>query len=192
MGTKEESSKNSVKKAHKQNALMEAAFELFTEQGFGKTSISEIVERAKVAKGTFYLYFKDKYDLRSRITAHKAEQILKRAWAEAGVREDMDFELILTKVISQTMDILAKDKLLSAFLVKNLGYSTLSRSGLLEDAIKLTKGEYKDPEIMLYLILELTGSAAYSAIVTAEPVSADMLKPHLLNSVSAILKTYKI
>ena len=182
---------NKAKKALKQNALMESAFELFTKKGFGNTSISEIAEKAEVAKGTFYLYFKDKYDLRSRITAHKAEQVLKRAWVESGITEDMSFEDKLLGLISRTMDILAEDRLLATFLVKNFGYSTLSKSGLLEEAIAMTGGAYRDPEIMLYLILELTGSASYSAIVNSEPVNIEELKPHLLKAISAILTQYK-
>ena len=38
----------------------------FTSKGIQKTSISDIVEDAGVAKGTFYLYFKDKYDIRNK------------------------------------------------------------------------------------------------------------------------------
>ena len=70
-----EKEKNTLKKLIKKNSLMNAAFELFTERGFSNTSIADIAEKAKVAKGTFYLYFKDKYDLRAMITMHKAEQI---------------------------------------------------------------------------------------------------------------------
>ena len=40
-----------------------------------KTSISDIVNEAGVAKGTFYLYFKDKYDLRDKLIAFKASQL---------------------------------------------------------------------------------------------------------------------
>ena len=52
--------KTEKKKAEKRSALLNAAFQLFTEQGFQKTSISDIANQAEVAKGTFYLYFKDK------------------------------------------------------------------------------------------------------------------------------------
>ena len=50
-------------KKQKEDALLNTAFDLFTKQGIQKTSISDIVNQAGVAKGTFYLYFKDKYDL---------------------------------------------------------------------------------------------------------------------------------
>ena len=48
-------------KQQKRTSLLETAFGLFTSRGIHNTSISNIVESAGVAKGTFYLYFKDKY-----------------------------------------------------------------------------------------------------------------------------------
>ena len=42
------------------------AYELFTTKGINSTAISDIVEKAGVAKGTFYLYFKDKYDIKNQ------------------------------------------------------------------------------------------------------------------------------
>ena len=50
------------KKKKKREALLEAAYELFTSTGVFDTSISDIVKKAEMAKGTFYLYFKDKYE----------------------------------------------------------------------------------------------------------------------------------
>ena len=46
----------------KEDSLLNTAFSLFTTKGVSKTSISDIVNNAGVAKGTFYLYFKDKYE----------------------------------------------------------------------------------------------------------------------------------
>ncbi|MEO2151095.1 MAG: TetR/AcrR family transcriptional regulator [Thermococcus sp.] len=43
--------------------LVSSAMELFAKKGFDKTTVDEIVARAGVAKGTFYLYFKSKDDL---------------------------------------------------------------------------------------------------------------------------------
>ena len=43
--------------------LVKAAMELFARKGFDKTTVDEIVAKAGVAKGTFYLYFKSKDDL---------------------------------------------------------------------------------------------------------------------------------
>ena len=60
-------SKVDLNKKEKKNALLQTAFELFTDKGFAKTTISDISSKAGLAKGTFYLYFKDKYDLRSKV-----------------------------------------------------------------------------------------------------------------------------
>ena len=45
----------------------------------GETTISDIVKQANVAKGTFYLYFKDKYDIRNKLISYKANQLLLNA-----------------------------------------------------------------------------------------------------------------
>ena len=60
----------------KMNTLLQTAFDLFTGKGFAKTTVSDIVNQAGLAKGTFYLYFKDKYDLRDKLIAYKACQLL--------------------------------------------------------------------------------------------------------------------
>lgn len=64
-----------LNKKKKQDALLNTAYQLFTEKGFQKTSISDIVNEAGVAKGTFYLYFKDKLDIRYKLIAKKSASI---------------------------------------------------------------------------------------------------------------------
>ena len=68
------------KKQQKRESLLDSAFSLFIDNGFNKTSISDIVNHAGVAKGTFYLYFKDKYDIRNHLISHKASQIFQTAY----------------------------------------------------------------------------------------------------------------
>ena len=47
----------------KMNKLLDAAEELFTNQGFHDTSISDICKKAGTAVGTFYIYFDTKTDV---------------------------------------------------------------------------------------------------------------------------------
>lgn len=47
----------------KRSKIISAAVELISENGFEKTSISQIVQKAGVAQGTYYLYFKSKNEL---------------------------------------------------------------------------------------------------------------------------------
>ena len=57
-------------KLEKERRLLDTAFKLFTEKGVKDTSIQDIVDNANVAKGTFYLYFKDKYEIRDVLIAN--------------------------------------------------------------------------------------------------------------------------
>ena len=68
-----------LNKKKKNDALFNTAFELFTTKGLTKTTISDIVNQAGVAKGTFYLYFKDKYDIRNKLVSHKTGELFFRA-----------------------------------------------------------------------------------------------------------------
>lgn len=49
--------------ADKRNALIELAIEEFADHEYAQASISRLVEKAGIAKGSFYQYFEDKRDL---------------------------------------------------------------------------------------------------------------------------------
>lgn len=49
--------------AEKRNAILELAIEEFAEHDYPNASISRLVARAGIAKGSFYQYFEDKRDL---------------------------------------------------------------------------------------------------------------------------------
>lgn len=53
-------SKKSVPKAERRRQILEAAREVFAKRGYAQTTVDDIVARAGVARGTFYLYFDDK------------------------------------------------------------------------------------------------------------------------------------
>ncbi|MCD4510853.1 TetR/AcrR family transcriptional regulator [Brucella pseudogrignonensis] len=63
----------------RRSELMSAAETIFLEKGFAATSVDEIVRKADVAKGTFYLHFRSKDDilvaLRERFIAFYCERL---------------------------------------------------------------------------------------------------------------------
>lgn len=67
------------KKKRKMTKLYDSAYELFTSKGVHQTVVDDIVKRAGIAKGTFYLYCKDKYDLVDKIIIRKASVVLNNA-----------------------------------------------------------------------------------------------------------------
>ncbi len=51
------------KGAERRAAIMEAAIEVFADRGFHGARISDVAEKASVASGTIYLYFRNKEEL---------------------------------------------------------------------------------------------------------------------------------
>ena len=184
----------------KMENLLNTSFELFTSQGINKTSISDIVNKAGVAKGTFYLYFKDKYDIRNRLIAHKSSQLFMQAY-EALQKEGLtDFEERLIFLMDHVLDELAANKGLLAFIYKDLSWAVFKKalttpkssedidfSEVYRKMIEESGIQFKDPEVMLFLIIELVGSTGYSSIMYSDPVSLDELKPYLEETVRGII-----
>ena len=56
----------------KKEKIFNEGFKLFKKKGVESTTIQEIVDNAGTAKGTFYLYFKDKYDLKEQLITKKS------------------------------------------------------------------------------------------------------------------------
>ena len=59
----------------RRSELIDTAEELFLENGYDETAVSEIVRNAGVAQGTFYHYFRSKDDVLSAITDRWIEEI---------------------------------------------------------------------------------------------------------------------
>ena len=66
-----------MERQDKYQQILEAAIELFSENGMENTSIQEIAELAGVAKGTIYLYFKSKDDLMEQVYKYCYEMDIK-------------------------------------------------------------------------------------------------------------------
>ena len=63
LATSGASSGRAERAADRRQAIIEAAFETFIEQGYAATRLDDVARRAGVAKGTIYLHFKDKQAL---------------------------------------------------------------------------------------------------------------------------------
>jgi AcrR family transcriptional regulator len=187
-------------KKYKRDSLLDSAFTLFIQKGINKTSIQDIAAKSGVAKGTFYLYFKDKYDLRNILIAHKASQLFQAAdiaMHKAGITDTIEQMLF---IVDHIIDDLAQDKKLLLFISKNLSWgifkSTLINSSNTENLdfydiytqlLNQDQYDFIDPEIMLFMIIELVSSTCYSSILYNEPVKIEDLKPYLYDAVRNII-----
>ena len=89
-------------KIQKENRLLSAAFELLTENEIQKVSVNDIVNKANVAKGTFYLYFKDKYEIRDILIQKETRKLFHQSIEELNQNDIRDFEDRIIFIINHT------------------------------------------------------------------------------------------
>lgn len=193
-------SKIDLKKKVKENALFQNAFELFTDKGFAKTTISDIVNQAGLAKGTFYLYFKDKYDLRDKLIVHKASQLFSEAHQAVLEQHVEGFENQLLFITDYIINCFREQHSLLQFIAKNLSWGVFRNAfnNMGEDESQPFYNYYlksmeenhivcEKPEIMLFTIIELIGSTCYNCIILEQPVTIDEYLPYLHKSILHIV-----
>lgn len=198
MGTKID-----LNKQQKKETLLNTAFHLFTTKGINKTSISEIAEASGIAKGTFYLYFTDKYDIRNKLIAHESSLVFKKAaeaLAAAGLTR-LDDKIVF--IADHILDQLDENQALLNLINKNLSWGIFKNAliagsdedidfrKVYEQMIAEADIPIRDPEIMLFLIIELVSSTCYSAILYKDPVDLTELKPHLFEVIRNIITAHK-
>ncbi len=193
--SKVESNKNK-----KLNKLLDTAFQLFTDKGIHHTSIQDIVNHAGVAKGTFYLYFKDKYEIQDHLLARTSYRLFHTALkaSEKENIERLDDKIIF--IINYIIDFLVHNPLVINFIQKNLSLGLYSEkiSILMDDKelglnelflseVKRRNLNISNPEVTLFMIIELVGSTVFSSIVKKEPLPIDEYKPILYETIKMML-----
>ena len=113
---------------NKENRLLNTAFKLFTEKGIKNTSIQDIVDNAEVGKGTFYLYFKDKYEIRDILIEKKSQKLFHDALNALRKTNIKDLTDQVIFIIDYIIDELKKKPLLLSFISKNLSWGIYTKT----------------------------------------------------------------
>lgn len=178
------------KKNEKYTKILDTALGLFERNGTHLVSIDEIVKGAGVAKGTFYLYFKDRYDLISTLIIEKASKYMSLLNDEYEPRDFGDISTSVHHYIEYLSDFLQKNKTLCILIEKNLNTCVNAVAQTKEGPIKelyekifselincgVTEAEAR---AKLYLYIELIVSSCCNAIIRETPYTIEELKPHL-------------
>ena len=188
----------------KKQRLLNTAFNLFTQKGIKDTSIQEIVDNANVAKGTFYLYFKDKYEIQNILIAKKSEKLFNDALEKLHKNYIESFPDQIIFIINNIIDELQKHPTLLKFISKNLSWGVYNKSILKiyensekkEDSLfnLFLKGveenniNLKNPEVTLFMIIELVSSTCFTSILEKEPLPIEEYKPFLYDAIRQFLK----
>lgn len=192
------------KKLEKEIKLLDSAYRLYLTKGINNTSIQDIVNEAGVAKGTFYLYFKDKYDIQEVLTIKKSNELFHKALDSLNTDVINKFDDQLIFVIDFVIDELKKNPDLVKFIYKDLsfgfynqGINTIFENGEIGiyetfmHGLKTNNLKLKNPEVTLYMIIELTSSTIFNSIIKSMPLPIDEYKPYLYKTIRNILNESK-
>lgn len=193
------------KKKQKREALLTAAYDLFTSQGIFDTSISDIVKQAEMAKGTFYLYFKDKFDIRTALITEKAGKLFSVVREKMRDKRADSLEETVIQLVDIIIDELDADKRMLEFISKNLQWG-LFHKVILEggnevsdsfydwytELIQSSGRTFRNHELMIYMIVELVNSTCYNVILYQEPVGLNELKEELAHLIPVIIRNQEV
>ena len=192
------------KDSEKEARLLSSGFKLFTNKGFKETSIQEIVDDAQVAKGTFYTYFKDKFELRNVLIAKKSNKLFNDAFKELQKSNITKLDEQVIFIINYIIDVLNKNQILLQFIAKNLSWGIYTKTinelyqnteaeessiyqlflkGIQEQNIRLD-----NPEVTLYMIIELVSSTCFNSILYKEPLPIQEFKPYLYAEIKNMIR----
>lgn len=188
---------------NKKQRLLNNAFALFTEKGIKNTSIQEIVDSANVAKGTFYLYFKDKYELQDILIAKKSEKLFSDALDALRKNYIQNFSDQIIFVINHIIDELSSKPTLLKFISKNLSWGIYNKSILkiyetsdnkesslytiFMKGIENNNIRMENPEVTLFMIIELVSSTCFTSILEKQPLPIEEYKPYLYSTIRAMI-----
>lgn len=193
-----------AEEASKESRLLDTAYRLFTQKGVKDTSIQEIADRADVGKGTFYLYFKDKYEIRDVLIYRKSKKIFDDAYKESKKETFTTLTDQMIFIIDRVINKLNKNQVMLKFISKNLSWGIFNetitkvynisneedKNGIYSLFLKGIK-EYNinldRPEVTLFMIIELVGSTCFNSIIYKEPVSIEELKPYLYDTIKKMI-----
>lgn len=195
------------KKRQKKEALLDSAYQLFTEKGVEETSVSEIVGNAHLAKGTFYLYFKDKYQVRDLLIARQAHLLFVRAGEQLQesflIKEARkSLEECVIFIVDNILDYLNENPVLLRFISKNWSWAIFSDIRLEEMEnqktmdffnvlIEQSDKKYRQKELMIYMIVELVNATCYNVILHHSPVGLDELKKDLYVTIRNLIRQFE-
>ena len=92
-----------AKAAERRNAILKASLDEFSERGFAAARLDDVARRAGVAKGTIYLYFKDKEALFQELVRFQIGPVV--GALEAVLASDLP----LAVIVEHALDIFVRE-----------------------------------------------------------------------------------
>ncbi len=187
-------------KLEKRENLLASAYNLFMRKGIHKTSISDITDNAGVAKGTFYLYFIDKWDIYEKLIIERSYLLFDEAMIYSNNKRIKSFKEKILDIADYIINAFIENKELLKFIGRNLSLGIYNDSlvdeyqeqyknvrDILEKELKSYNSKIKNAKATLFMIIELISSTCYDSILNDIPLSIDKYKPILFNEIKKMI-----
>lgn len=191
-----------TKKLEKKMKIIDTAFSLFRQYSVNETAIDDIVKAAGIARGTFYLYFKDKSDLLEQIILYKSTEymktVLKNTLTETQ-NSDLNFYERVKLFLNCFIDFLIENKEVLPVMQKNISsciknipeFFSSEISDLYNSLIqKMVELGYtpEDAHITAFIVIDMTGSVCSDAILHQKPFPIEKIRNTVIESAISIIK----
>lgn len=168
----------------KKKLIMQAALELFANEGYHNTSISKIAQKAGISKGLIYNYFKSKEDLLASIIYNIMDNVIDMldpnhddviSDDEADAFFDKFFDVLTSNPNEWRLFYqLSVQKDVMAFMMnENLGQKVLKNQQLILNYF--ARGNFKDPEMAVLLFSSIFKGFALMYAFAPEMFDQDLL-----------------
>lgn len=183
-------------KKDKKEILMNSATNLFKTKGIYSTTVSDIVKDAGIAKGTFYLYFRDKDEVVNAVIMKEANILLNKAIEESKTLENAKLSEKIVFIADHVIDVFLKNKSDLEIIRKNLYKGLFSKdengitlfSKAVDEFISYNKSENKEKiQKKLYIIIEMVGGVCYNSIYNNMPYDIFDIKEELFEAIGSIV-----
>ena len=92
----------------KRNNILKAALKIFSKKGYSTTALDEVAQEAGIAKGTLYLYFKDKEDLFCSSLLNFIENLA--AYLKSHINDEMNPLEVLESIAFYELKFFSKNR----------------------------------------------------------------------------------
>ena len=189
------------KKLEKKRRILENAYQLFKSKNIYNTAIDDIVKASGIARGTFYLYFKDKSDLIEQLLFFKSAESMKAAVHEISDRAETypDLASYVRAFVSHYIDFLVGQKEMLAVIDKNISacmrffpdfYDEEAKSLYNDIVDRFVKSGFTAEEVekKIYVTVTMIGSVCSDAILFGRPYDIDEVRGTLTETALGIFR----
>lgn len=181
----------------KRREIVKAAREVFAENSYQGTSVKALAQRAKIATGTFYLYFANKEALINTIVDEMFSELLEHIKNERAVYTDR-LDKLQASMEACTKLFIKENNLAKILLIQVPGVNHAFNAKLIEienELIKLTKEDLDELKVQGRLAGEDTLVSAMAFVGSFRQVIIGWLRegrPENLNQAFSTLMHYNL